>query len=205
MATNPLPLFPLRVVLLPEEFLPLHIFEERYKVMIGECQEKDLPFGVVLAEERDVRSAGCTARITEVIEEFPDGRKNILTRGEERFRILAVQQDRPYLTADVEYFDDDPEESPPADLMEKIIAALSEAQKNTGLNLDEIREDPKRLSFGAGAALQLSLPDKQSLLESVSARERMEILVRLIEEKNQREQLAVSHRRSAARNGHPLK
>src|SRR3989338_7260531 len=76
-----LPLFPLQAVLLPGELLPLHIFEERYKLMIGECLEEERPFGVVLVEAHGIRKVGCTARITRLLEKFPDGRMNILTLG----------------------------------------------------------------------------------------------------------------------------
>ena len=115
MEPQPLRLFPLPVVLLPEEGLPLHIFEDRFKQMIGECLEEDLPFGVVLAEKRGVRQTGCTARVIHVIEKLPDGRMNILTRGERRFRLLRTYSHRPYPLGDVEFLDDAPG-PPPAGL-----------------------------------------------------------------------------------------
>ena len=202
MANDLLPLFPLRLVLLPGEILPLHIFENRYKEMIGECRETKCPFGIVLAGESGFRSAGCTARLTEITEEFPDGRMNIMTRGEERFRILHIHRDRSYLTAEAEYFDDPPEDStesrPSSALTEKIIAAILDKLEEADLIPDEIRRDPKRLSFLAGAVLGLSIREKQILLESESARERLNILVRIIVGQSGNIQ-----KKDAIRNGHP--
>jgi Lon protease-like protein len=202
MANDLLPLFPLRLVLLPGEILPLHIFENRYKEMIGECRETNHPFGIVLAGESGFRSAGCTARLTEVTEEFPDGRMNIMTRGEERFRILHIHRDRSYLTAEAEYFDDPPEDStesrPSSALTEKIIAAILDKLEDAELIPDEIRRDPKRLSFLAGAVLGLSIREKQFLLESESARERLNILVRIFAGQSGNIQ-----KKDAIRNGHP--
>ena len=203
MDTNFLPLFPLRVVLLPGEFLPLHIFEERYKLMIEQCREEDRPFGVVLADEKGVRNFGCSARIVKVMEEFPDGRMNILTRGEGRFRILHTNDDRPYLTADVEFFDDRPEDAPSAILTKKILAFLPEHRKDAGPISDDIQNDPKRLSFWAGASLRPELEDKQVLLESKSTSERLAELVRIIEETRKKEKRMDRLRQFSPKNGHP--
>ena len=100
-------LFPLNAVLFPNMRLPLHIFEERYKVMIRECIEEDAPFGVVLiksGEEVDStatpRDIGTTARIIQV-EYLDDGRMNIFTMGEQRFRIVAINTTQPYLRGEV--------------------------------------------------------------------------------------------------------
>ncbi|MFP6889006.1 MAG: LON peptidase substrate-binding domain-containing protein [Nitrospinota bacterium] len=202
MANDLLPLFPLRLVLLPGEILPLHIFENRYKEMIEECRETKRPFGIVLAAESGFRSAGCTARLTEVTEEFPDGRMNIMTRGEERFRILRIHRDHSYLTAEAEYFDDQPEDStesrPSIALTEKIIAAILDKLEDADLISDEIRRDPKKLSFLAGAVLGLSVREKQILLESESARERLNILAGIFAGRSGHFQ-----KKDALRNGHP--
>jgi Lon protease-like protein len=203
MDANYFPLFPLRVVLLPDEFLPLHIFEERYKLMIGQCREEDRPFGVVLADEKGVRKIGCSARIVKVMEEYPDGRMNILTQGEDRFRILHTYDDRPYLTADIEFVDDRPEDPPPAILMKKILAFLPEHRKDAGPISDDIRNDPKRLSFWAGASLRPELEDKQLLLESESTSERLTELIRIIEETRKKEKRMDRLRQLSPKNGHP--
>ncbi len=219
MDTNPLPLFPLPIVLLPGEFVPLHIFEDRYREMIGLCREENIPFGIVLAEGAGHRNIGCAARIAEVTEEFPDGRLNILARGEERFRIIRVREDRSYPSAEVEYFGDRApgraEEALPADLVEKALAALSEARgedrppgggRSGGEpERDELRRNPGRLSFLAGAALDLPPRAKQLLLESDSAGERMKMLVQMIERQHQGAALSDATRRNVTTNGHPKK
>ncbi len=210
MANDRLPLFPLQVVLLPEEILPLHIFEERYKEMIGICLDENLPFGVVLIEESGIRRIGCTARITEVIQKFPDGRMNIVTQGEKRFRIHQTYDEKSYLTADIEFFGDVGDEAPSANLVNaKLVNEIIEAFRAEGGNPDilseEITKDAARLSFKIGAALKLPLPDKQALLESNSREDRLRSLVRLIEEKKTRAGRIPRQHEDASRNGHPKK
>ena len=102
-----LPLFPLQVVLLPGSQLPLHIFEDRYKEMIGEVLRDKLEFGVVLANEKGIVNTGCTATVDRVLREYPDGRLDILTRGRRRFEILLLNEERSFLRGAVEFFDDD--------------------------------------------------------------------------------------------------
>jgi Lon protease-like protein len=102
-----LPLFPLQVVLLPGSQLPLHIFEDRYKEMIGEVLRDRLEFGVVLASDKGIVSTGCTATVDRVLREYPDGRLDILTRGRRRFEVLLLNDERSYLRGAVEFFDDD--------------------------------------------------------------------------------------------------
>ncbi len=210
MKIDRLPLFPLQVVLLPEEILPLHIFEERYKEMIGICLDKNLPFGVVLIEESGIRQFGCTARITEVIQKFPDGRMNIVTQGEKRFRIHQTYDEKSYLTADIEFFGDVGEEASSANLVNaKLVNEVIEAFRAEGGNSDilsgEITKDAVRLSFKIGAALKLPLPDKQALLESNSREDRLRSLVRLIEEnKHCAGRVSLRHE-NVSRNGHPKK
>src|SRR3954463_15142652 len=82
------PLFPLGIVLLPGEVVPLHIFEERYKTMIGECLEADGEFGIVWLSDDGLREIGCTARVTQVLAELEDGRSNILVTGGQPFKLL---------------------------------------------------------------------------------------------------------------------
>src|SRR6266576_3050836 len=84
-----LPIFELPMVILPGELLPLHIFEERYQRMIGHCLEASEPFGIVFRDdEGTAHRIGCTARVTEVLERFDDGRMNIVVTGEQPFRVL---------------------------------------------------------------------------------------------------------------------
>src|SRR5690349_24929038 len=124
-----LPLFPLQVVLLPGSELPLHIFEDRYKEMIGEVLREKREFGVVLASEKGIVNTGCTATVDRVLREYPDGRMDILTRGRRRFEILLLNEERPFLRGAVEFFDDDepdPGSPPTPDVVRNVISELSE-------------------------------------------------------------------------------
>ncbi len=106
-----IPLFPLGLVLLPQMSLPLHIFEERYKQMIKECLEQSKTFGIVYFIGKQFQTKGCTARIVDILKRYDDGRLDIMTRGERRFTIEEVLEEKPYLEARVEFFDDHPEEN----------------------------------------------------------------------------------------------
>src|SRR5580704_619265 len=101
-----LPLFPLQVVLLPGSELPLHIFEDRYKEMIGEVIRARQEFGVVLASEKGIANTGCTATIDKVLRHYEDGRMDIVTRGRRRFEIVQLNDERHFLRGEVEFFDD---------------------------------------------------------------------------------------------------
>src|ERR671923_42182 len=90
------PLFPLDLVLLPQELVPLHIFEERYKLMIGECLDEEREFGILWLSDDGLKEVGCSARITRVLERFDDGRLNILIEGSEPFRLMRRIEDLPY-------------------------------------------------------------------------------------------------------------
>jgi Lon protease-like protein len=121
-----IPLFPLNVVLLPGTRLPLHIFEERYKEMIGEAIRDQTVFGVVLAIDRGVVNLGCTARIERVLEEAADGQMDILTMGESRFEIGSLNQERNFLQGEVTFFVDAESEAP-SELRERAIATFRQA------------------------------------------------------------------------------
>ena len=96
-----LPLFPLEVVLLPGTPLPLHIFEPRYKEMIRECIGNEAPFGVVRALEEGIADIGCTAEIVSVTKEYPDGRMDLIAEGRKRFEVVELNEERPFLQAEV--------------------------------------------------------------------------------------------------------
>ena len=102
-----LPLFPLRVVVFPRTPLPLHIFEERYKELIGEAIQGATEFGIVLAKDDGIVNAGCTVIVEKVVKNYADGRMDILTRGVRRFEIVGLNEDKSYLRGEVEFFDDD--------------------------------------------------------------------------------------------------
>ena len=115
-----LPLFPLEVVLLPGTPLPLHIFEPRYKEMIGECIANETPFGVIRALEEGIAEVGCTAEIITVTKEYPDGRLDLVVEGKKRFEVLEVNHERSFLQAEILLVPDDPGNAVPEDRVRAI-------------------------------------------------------------------------------------
>ena len=175
-------LFPLGIVLLPGEVVPLHIFEERYKKLVGECLEEG-EFGIVLAEEDTVRECGTAARITQLVEEMDDGRMNVLVEGGRRFRIIEVREpadpETDYLSAEVEFYRDSEPEGSPAlrEAVPEVFArmlTLMDAEVPDGLSA----EGP--LSFRVAAAVDFGAEIKQELLESLSEEQRLETLLTVI-------------------------
>ena len=170
-----IPLFPLEVVLMPSMPLPLHIFEERYKLMIGECLEQKKEFGVVYQKGSDMKKIGCTARIVQVLRRFDDGRLDIMTQGVNRFVIENIYEDKAYLQAEVVYFDDERDEG--ADnLMADGIKLLEQLDLITGKKRDYrslSRMDHKTISFVIAFDEVFSMEEKQTFLEMRSTSERI--------------------------------
>lgn len=108
-----LPLFPLNVVLLPGADLPLHIFETRYRQMVRECLDEQVPFGVLLALPNGIAGTGCTAEILEVAKRYPDGRSDILTVGRSPFRVIQLFDREPLLRGEVDFLEDRPSRADP--------------------------------------------------------------------------------------------
>ena len=147
MSPGLLPLFPLHVVVFPRTRLPLHIFEERYKEMVGAAIRDNTEFGIVLAKEDGIVNVGCTVAVEKVLKEYPDGRMDILTRGLRRFEIILLNEEKSYLQAEVQYFDDDDPVAPPGPAQEAALRqyrSLVEAGGST--SFDANLEDPQ-LSF----------------------------------------------------------
>jgi Lon protease-like protein len=107
MAPGLLPLFPLSLVVFPRTRLPLHIFEERYKQMVGNAIREGSEFGIVLVKDEGILNAGCTVKVEKVLHQYPDGRMDILTMGQRRFEIHRLNEEKDYLQAEVSFFDDD--------------------------------------------------------------------------------------------------
>ncbi len=174
-----IPLFPLGLVLLPQMPLPLHIFEDRYKLMIGECLEKNREFGIVYFNGTDIQAIGCTASIQRVLKRYDDGRLDILTQGENRFEINEMVDHKPYLEAGVTFFDDELEKNKVAcqeladngmNLLEQF-SGISGVQGEYGFA--EIM-DLKSISFLIAGCEGFSYQEKQKFLEMSSTYERLE-------------------------------
>jgi Lon protease-like protein len=174
-----LPIFELPVVLLPGELMPLHIFEERYKRMIGHCLETEEPFGIVLRDdELGARRIGCTARVTEVIERFDDGRLNIVVAGELPFRVLERFETSEYPAGEVAPVPGADAEDDAADptLGDDARAAFADLVRRVSGSPPDAEELAECDSYDLAARVELPVETKQRLLELRSEDERMETL-----------------------------
>ena len=180
-----IPLFPLEVVLFPEAPLPLHIFEPRYKTMIGECLKSKSPFGVVLARNDSIERIGCSAQVVNITRKYEDGRMDIFTVGRQRFEILFTNEERPFLQAGVYFFEDEkgrnlPSESDAQRAIGLFTRALRRIRKSENIPV-HIPPPYHHLSFRIAAALPLELNFKQELLAPRSELQRLERVTRLLE------------------------
>ncbi|MCU1291345.1 MAG: peptidase lon domain protein [Bryobacterales bacterium] len=202
MATRLLPLFPLSVVLLPATPLPLHIFEDRYKEMMGEVISNSTEFGVVLAKEDGIVNIGCTATVDRVLQRYPDGRMDLLAVGRRRFRILSVDQDKSYLRAEVEYFNDEEVSEVPADLRQQAIAGYEKlrAVESPNVIIEPLLDAPQ-LSFQL-AQFVGDVEKRQTVLSIRSEVERLQFLVAMLPGYTEQRQLVAKAKRLAPMNGH---
>jgi Lon protease-like protein len=175
-----IPLFPLDVVLFPGTPLPLHIFEPRYKEMIGECLAQHSTFGVVRAVEEGLAEVGCTAEIVTVVKEYPDGRLDLVTEGRQRFQLVRVNQERSFLRAEVLMIDDEPG-TPPQEDTARAVQLHSELLAIAGARQDLSDASPSLLSFYLAASLPLDLDFKQKLISLRSEPERLTLLINYLE------------------------
>jgi Lon protease-like protein len=195
------PLFPLDVVLFPGSPLPLHIFEPRYKEMIGECLLKKTEFGVVRAEKDGVAQIGCTAEILAVTKTYDDGRMDIVARGQKRFELLEVNQDRTFPQGEVLFVPDEAEKPQP-DQIEQAVKLHAEILALAGARQDLPDTDEAPLSYHLAGSLPLDLDFKQSLLSMRSEAQRMQTLATYFETLLPNLRRAVVVRRRAGGNGH---
>ena len=159
-------------MLLPGEFVPLHIFEERYKTMIGECLEGGHEFGVIWLSDDELKDVGCSTEVVELLERMEDGRMNIMCRGTRPFRLLERVDSLPYPAGTIELLDDDAGEVDPE---------LAETARDRYADLVERvtdkRPEPDDLSemgaYGMAATIDFGLDAKQGLLEARSETTRM--------------------------------
>jgi Lon protease-like protein len=172
-------LFPLGIVLLPTEQVPLHIFEERYKELIEECLAEDREFGLVFADDDGLRQIGTRAAVTEVLERFDDGRLNVVVEGRERFRLVELTTGRSFDTAEVEPLVDEPEGASERDV-ERALTLFHRLVELTGTEVEEPDPSAPDLSYSLAARFDFAAPLKQELLQETSERVRMRRLRRLL-------------------------
>jgi ATP-dependent Lon protease len=176
-----LPLFPLDLVLYPNERLPLHIFEERYKDLTRYCLDHDVPFGVVRSEDDSLADVGTTARIDDVVNRYEDGRLDIAVHGDERFRILELRDEKSYYTADVSLLEEngDPVD---LDLKERVITQHMKLLELAGRTVrPDLYQDVEYLSYVLAQNAALDGDQKQDLLEQPTENDRIRYLIRHFE------------------------
>jgi Lon protease-like protein len=215
-----LPIFPLPLVLLPNELLPLHIFEERYRKMLADVEADKHLFGVTFfhptedfIEKPEIGTVGCIAEVRDV-QTLPDGRSNIVTAGVIRYRLIDyIDAGEPYLVGDVEFFEDEAEDAGALDpvanevfaLFRRIAKAAHKLSGAHGIFPDIPQAEPEQLSFLVTAAFNLEAAMKYEMLETRSSIERLtrlrEILVQAVDKMEDNAEV----QKIARTNGHTKK
>jgi Lon protease-like protein len=176
--TEDFPLFPLSVVALPTELVPLHIFEERYKTMINLCIEGEREFGIIWLADDGLREIGCACKIERVLERLEDGRLNVVVRGTRAIRVLERQSHLPYPAGVIEFVADR-EELADEEQRGKAHAAYAELVKQaTGREPDD-EEIAGMSAYAMAATVEFGLEAKQGLLDLRSENARLRFVARL--------------------------
>ncbi len=191
---------------MPGAPLPLHIFEPRYRKMVGDAVENGTELGVLLAREGDLAPVGTTALVERVTKRYDDGRFDVEARGVRRFRVEALDQSEEFLQGEIQFFDDEQElpvsreEAESLYLLTVEAAALASVTAPRGLD----PEDP-RPSFRAAAALPLDLAFKQQILGCRSERQRLARLTAYLKTWIEKAHVATRAKGLAGTNGHARK
>ena len=193
-------LFPLEMVLLPTERVPLHIFEPRYRELIGECLEEGREFGLVLADDQGLREVGTRAAVTDVLERFDDGRLNVVVEGRERFRLVGLTSGRSFQTGEVETHEDEQGE-PAREARARAHAQLLRVADLAGADVGDL-EAADATAFALAARVAFEPQLKQRLLELRSEAARLETLIDLLERAARSIEAQQESNRIAQTNGH---
>ncbi len=203
-----IPLFPLGLVLLPQMSLPLHIFEDRYKQMTKVCLAQNKAFGIVYFIGKQFQTKGCTARIVKILKRYDDGRLDIMTRGEGRFTIKELLDEKPYLEAKVEFFDDHPQKNTDPQTSQKLAHRCIQLLKQINAMTDQYNDDEfndrlnsKSVSFLAAACDGFSYPEKQQFLEMRVTSRRLQKTAKALEKLLHRLRITREIERIIAGNG----
>jgi Lon protease-like protein len=200
-----LPLFPLPLVAFPGTVVPLHIFEERYKTMVGDCERNGSEFGIVLAKDGGIVSAGCTVIVESVLQRYPDGRFDVLTRGLRRFSVLSLDEELDWLRGEVDYFEDEDFAEVDGQLRARALVCWDQirtALAETGHESHEPDPDPEhpQLSFQLGHLVS-DVDFQSNLLRSRSESERLRQFIEFSREYVPRAHYMAKMKRVAPTNG----
>jgi Lon protease-like protein len=172
------PLFPLGLVALPSELIPLHIFEERYKALVARCLSEESEFGIVWSADDGLRPVGCACEIAEILERLEDGRINLIARGTRPFELHEHHETLEYPTGTVEFLDDRDE---PAD--NEAASSAHDAYSELVREATDRVPDPEQIgamsAYEMAATVEFGLDAKQGLLDLRSETARLRLVTRL--------------------------
>jgi Lon protease-like protein len=199
MSDREIGLFPLGVVLVPGELMPLHIFEDRYKRLIGDCEQHGQEFALLYADDDGARELGCTAELVEVTERFDDGRMNIVVRGAEVVRVLELTRGRSYITGRVEPAPDDVDAGDEAGAAVDLYRRVAEV---TGNEADPaVSADDALVSYAIAARVEFPAAEKMRILEQRAERGRLMVIIELLARALENLQIAAEVKERAQTNG----
>jgi len=193
-------LFPLGLVALPHELIPLHIFEARYRLMIADCLERGTEFGILWSADDGLRSVGCAVEIADVLDELQDGRMNIITRGTRPFALVERSDALDYPSGTVTWLDDDDAPEDPALLADARDAYRALVRTAT----DRVMDDEAVADLGAyrmAATVEFGPRPKQELLELRDENDRLRLVTELFSEATARLELIGRGESKARSNG----
>lgn len=205
MTPNPIPLFPLELVLFPGDKLPLHIFEQRYRDMVKDCLAGDQPFGIVSFIDQKIARIGCYAHIERVEQAYEDGKYDIVCRGGDRFISHSYDSSKSYLQASVtDFYDQDNSQLSPenARLLAHVLKRFDVLVKLASMQFENPGFETPENSFGFGHVVGFDLAQKQNLMEIKSEKERLEYILKHIEDSIPRLEAFEDVRKLIKSNGH---
>jgi len=176
--TSEFPLFPLGLVALPHELIPLHIFEARYKTMMAECLEAEREFGIVWLSDDGLRDIGCACTIERVLDRSDDGRLNLLARGTRPFRVLERQSHLPYPAGLIEFVSDRGD-AVDSELVDRARAAYADLVKRATDRDPEDDDLDQMDAYDMAATVDFGSEAKQGLLDLRSENARLRLVTRL--------------------------
>ena len=200
-----LPLFPLELVVFPGAAIPLHIFEQRYREMVGEAEAGGTEFGIVRTiargDENGIANTGCTVTVESVSHRYPDGRFDVVTRGRRRFRIVSLDEEKAYLRGTVEYFDDEESAHVPGELLNRALEAHERLRREVA---NDEKTVPERTSLDLSFRLAEDIDDldfRSLILQTRSERERLRMFADFVSGYIPRRQYADYMKKKGATNG----
>lgn len=202
-----LPIFPLGLVVVPGEPVPLHIFEERYKQLVADCaplpgQKFYQPFGLTYAKDNKLNDMGCSLVVDEILHKYPDGQLDVMTYGQRRYRLLSTHEGlAPYLIGEVEWVEEVPEE-PRADLRDGVLALYERFLALVEVNDLTLDFRSPQLSFEIAYRVNLEKLPKLELLETLGENARLEMLLTYLETAVPQIEEAREFRRRVRANGY---